>query len=158
MADESRDRQSSGDDRPAFGWANARRRLGAEGAKQSGPGEPPAAPQPPAQENARLRPSGQLQRPMPQGRTWGEVESIAPPPGIPGQPRMSAVRTSPGAPAEPPGSRELQRPEPMRPAPRPVESLGGAKGANPQAEAAKIRLHELLIEELEHGALEGLAP
>jgi len=28
---------------------------------------------------------------------------------------------------------------------------------NPQAEAAKIRLHELLIEELEHGALEGLA-
>ncbi|OAI43558.1 hypothetical protein AYO38_10635 [bacterium SCGC AG-212-C10] len=29
---------------------------------------------------------------------------------------------------------------------------------NPQVEAAKIRLHELLIEELEHGALEGLAP
>jgi pilus assembly protein CpaF len=35
-------------------------------------------------------------------------------------------------------------------------SLRGAP--NPQAEAAKIRLHELLIEELEHGALEGLAP
>jgi len=35
---------------------------------------------------------------------------------------------------------------------------GGPRDArgNPQIEAAKIRLHELLIEELEHGSLEGL--
>ena len=50
----------------------------------------------------------------------------------------------------------------LRAAPQAAASAGaggGAKGApNPQAEAAKIRLHELLIEELEHGALEGLAP
>jgi pilus assembly protein CpaF len=38
--------------------------------------------------------------------------------------------------------------------------VGNAReqAVNAQAEAAKIRLHELLIEELEHGALEGLAP
>jgi pilus assembly protein CpaF len=49
------------------------------------------------------------------------------------------------------------RGEPLRPLARTAEAAG-VKGANPQAEAAKIRLHELLIEELEHGALEGLAP
>ncbi len=72
---------------------------------------------------------------------------------------MSALRSGPAPEPVPAAQRgEVQRPEPMRPAPRPVEALGGAKGANPAAEAAKIRLHELLIEELEHGALEGLAP
>ena len=39
---------------------------------------------------------------------------------------------------------------------RPAEAAGSR--ANPQAEAAKIRLHELLIDELEHGTLENLAP
>ncbi len=78
---------------------------------------------------------------------------------------MSALRNAAAAsgptPAPAPRRAEPQsRPEPMRPAPRAVEaSAGGAsRTANPQAEAAKIRLHELLIEELEHGALEGLAP
>lgn len=160
MADDSRDRQPSEDERPAFGWSNARRRLGADGNRPNADAESGGNPPPPAGDASRLRPSGQLQRPAPQGRSWGDVESIAPtPPGIPGQPRLSAVRA--GAPApqpEQPASRELQRPEPMRPAARQIESLAGGKGANPQAEAAKIRLHELLIEELEHGALEGLAP
>ncbi|MBE0609892.1 MAG: CpaF family protein [Dehalococcoidia bacterium] len=48
------------------------------------------------------------------------------------------------------------RTAPSTAAPTVTGSLKG--GPNPQAEAAKIRLHELLIEELEHGALEGLAP
>ena len=66
-----------------------------------------------------------------------------------------------GTPA--PDSERLEPPQrTLRAAPQAAASAGaggGAKGApNPQAEAAKIRLHELLIEELEHGALEGLAP
>ncbi|MBA4180701.1 MAG: type II secretion system protein E [Anaerolinea sp.] len=38
------------------------------------------------------------------------------------------------------------------------EASGGGTRNNPLAEAAKIRLHELLIEELEHGTLETLPP
>ncbi len=169
MADDLRDRRASGDDdRPAFGWSGARRRLGGEPEPDRN-GAPPPAPADasvPPNEAGRLRPSGQLQRPAPQGRSWGDVEAVPPPPpGIPGQARMSALRNAAAAsgptPAPAPRRAEPQsRPEPMRPAPRAVEaSAGGAsRTANPQAEAAKIRLHELLIEELEHGALEGLAP
>jgi len=162
MADDLR--KASGDDeRPAFGWSGARRRLGGEPPAQPAGGpapEGPSAQLPPGQETARLRPSGQLQRPAPQGRSWGDVESVPPPPpGIPGQARMSALRNA-GAPVPPPAEARPEvpaRPEPIRPAARVADAATG-KGANPQAEAAKIRLHELLIEELEHGALEGLAP
>ncbi len=161
MADDTRDRPpSEEEERPAFGWSGARRRLGADPAR-------PAPESPPSgaadnQEMGRLRPSGQLQRPAPQGRSWGDVEQVpATLPGLPGQSRMSAHRNSLSSPvpsqeAAPRG--ETARSEPARAMARPADSFAGANGGNAQAEAAKIRLHELLIEELEHGALEGLAP
>ncbi|WP_343394861.1 CpaF family protein [Candidatus Amarobacter glycogenicus] len=166
MADDFRERRASGDDeRPAFGWSGARRRLA--GDQAAGPPQPAdsneESPPPSGEQTARLRPSGQLQRPAPQGRSWGDVEAVPPPPpGIPGQARMSALRNA-GAQQPQQPAPATQRPEaPARPEPmrleRRIEAVSGAKGANTQAEAAKIRLHELLIEELEHGALEGLAP
>ena len=159
MADDFRERRASGDDeRPAFGWSGARRRLGGEpNVRPEGDAAPPPAEQPREDGTDRLKPSGQLQRPAPQGRTWGDVEAVPPPPpGIPGQQRMSSMRTVPQASPAAPETREAPA-RPERPTAR-VEAITGGKGANPQAEAAKIRLHELLIEELEHGALEGLAP
>ena len=168
MADDFRERRAAGDDeRPAFGWSGARRRLaGEQGSPPAGDAQAPQDQAPPhGEQTARLRPSGQLQRPAPQGRSWGDVEAVPPPPpGIPGQARMSALRgggaAAPQQPAPAPAPQRPEaaaRPEPVR-LERRVEAVGAAKGANAQAEAAKIRLHELLIEELEHGALEGLAP
>jgi pilus assembly protein CpaF len=161
MAEDFRDRPAE-DDKPAFGWSGARRRLGGDPNPRLAP-EPGDAPERlRAQEQTPLRPSGQLQRPAPQGRNWGDVESVPPtPPGIPGQQRLSALRTgmspSPAQEQAPVAPSKQLRGEPLRPLARTAEAAG-VKGANPQAEAAKIRLHELLIEELEHGALEGLAP
>lgn len=166
MSDDLRDRRAAGgDERQPFGWAGARRRLGDQpGASQAenpapagGGAEDPAEP-------PKLRPSGQLGRPLPQGRRWGDVEQVPPPPpGIPGQSRLSGLR--PGA---PPASAPPPEPARMEPPQRPTRVAANPGAAatpvslrgtpNPQAEAAKIRLHELLIEELEHGALEGLAP
>src|SRR5512139_430893 len=154
MADDFRERRAAGDDeRPPFGWPAGRRRPGDPAAAQpAAEGRERPADAPPAADQAnRLRPSGQLQRSAPQGRSWGSGEA-PPPPGIPGQARISALRQSQqaaaAAAAEAP-ARTTDRTQ--------VEVAAGQKG-NPQAEAAKIRLHELLIEELEHGALEGLAP
>lgn len=166
MSDDLRDRRAAGgDERQPFGWAGARRRLGdqpgaspAENAAPAG-GSADAPAEPP-----KLRPSGQLGRPPVQGRRWGEVEQVPPPPpGIPGQPRFSGLRSG-TQPVPAPGPEPARMEPPQRPAraavsagaPATPVSLRGAP--NPQAEAAKIRLHELLIEELEHGALEGLAP
>ncbi|MGK2964117.1 MAG: CpaF family protein, partial [Tepidiformaceae bacterium] len=56
-------------------------------------------------------------------------------------------------PAAPSGPLAPQRPPSQVRGPRDSVTKG-----NPQAEAAKLRLHELLIEELEHGALDGLQP
>ncbi len=166
MSDDLRDRRASGDDgRQPFGWAGARRRMGEQSLPPAPEGQAPAGEgQPPPLEPPKLRPSGQLGRPSVQGRTWGDVEQVPPPPpGIPGQPRMSGMR--PGAaptPAPAPEPARAEAPQrPVRTAPNTAapSALGATKGTpNPQAEAAKIRLHELLIEELEHGALEGLAP
>src|SRR6188508_1967689 len=93
--------------------------------------------------------SGARRRPEPEPNARPEDAAAVPPPppGIPGQQRMSSMRNA--APVVPsPETREAPaRPEPMRPAAR-VEAITGGKGANPQAEVAKIRLHELLIEEL----------
>jgi pilus assembly protein CpaF len=54
-----------------------------------------------------------------------------------------------------PGPDQEAVPAARRRAPTPPHD---ALKGNPQAEATKTRLHELLIEELEHGALEGLDP
>ncbi len=165
MSDDFRERKAAGDeDRQPFGWAGARRRLSGDPGR---PGEPEASAgaEPAPGDGMKLRPSGQLGRAQQPGRRWGEVESVPaqaappPPPGIPGQNRPSALRPQ-GANAA--AGETAARPEaPQRPV-RPVPQVGtGAsrdQAVNAQAEAAKIRLHELLIEELEHGALEGLAP
>ena len=108
MADDFRERRASGDDeRPAFGWSGARRRLA--GDQAAGPPQPAdsneESPPPSGEQTARLRPSGQLQRPAPQGRSWGDVEAVPPPPpGIPGQARMSALRNA--------GAQQPQQPAP----------------------------------------------
>jgi len=159
MADDPLDRKASGDDeRRAFGWGAARRRLGGEAT-----GEPTPRPEPSGQPEAsdgRLRPSGQFQRSQPPGRRWGEVESLGatppPPPGIPGANRGPGARPAGLPPAAP---QQAAAAPAETPGPR-VPGGAGPRVAtvNVQAEQAKIRLHELLIEELEHGALEGLAP
>ncbi len=167
MSDDLRDRRAAGDDeRQPFGWAGARRRMGEHAGAQQPDGQLPPT-DPPRQaddEPPKLRPSGQLGRQPAVGRRWGDVEQVPPPPpGIPGQARMSGVRTGPGplpaAAPEPPRTEAPQRPMRTAPTAAVPTATGSLKGGpNPQAEAAKIRLHELLIEELEHGALEGLAP
>ena len=166
MSDELRDRRASGDEsRQPFGWAGARRRMGGQPEpEKAGDPVPGAANEPSAPGLApKLRPSGQLGGQPAQGKRWGEIESVTPPPpGLPGQQRISALRGASGGAPAPNQERMEQQPRTLRPAPQtaPSANAPGAQrdAANPAAEAAKIRLHELLIEELEHGALEGLAP
>jgi pilus assembly protein CpaF len=125
------------------------------------PGGPAAA----SGEPPRLRPSGQFASNA--RRTWGDASEAAA-----ARPQASAaaapppVRTSP-APLRPgPVATDAAQPVapddgPAIPRRRPIENKAGAdpnNRTNPLAEATKIRLHELLIEELEHGSLEGLAP
>ena len=126
------------------------------------PGQVPDLPPPPAgarapagdpgAEPVRLRPSGQLAQPR---RGWGipeELEqrnhrlpadtSIAPGPGLL-RPERPAPAPQPSTPVAMPARRRADQ-----------DTLRG----NPTAEATRIRLHELLIEELEHGTLENLPP
>ena len=164
MSEDFRERKAAGDeDRQPFGWAGARRRLSGDPARPAEQGDEPRAEGAPG-EGMKLRPSGQLGRAQQPGRRWGEVESVPqaappPPPGIQGQNRPSALRP---ASVPPPGADAPARAEapqrPMRPTPPAAVGAAREQAVNAQAEAAKIRLHELLIEELEHGALEGLAP
>lgn len=153
MAENSDERDTApGEGRP-FGWAAARRRPLGNGPEplprpvDAAPPNPPRLqPVPPG--DGRLRPSRQA--PMPPAGRWNTGEASPPPP--------------PGATAPAP----QQRPA-ILPAARPVAAADAdaarrqrpaepvARG-NPQIEQAKIRLHELLIEELEHGSLEGLDP
>lgn len=166
MPDDFRDRRAAGDEeRPAFGWG-ARRRILPGGPSDGPRAQPPrgsdeTTPPPGNPEALKLRPSGQFGAARGSGRPWGQVEPATPPtpPGIPGQGRSGGLLRSGGSqqagpPAEPPVGPPLR---PVRPVQ--VDAPGGrAQGVNAVAEATKIRLHELLIEELEHGALEGLAP
>lgn len=163
MSDDFRERRAAGDDeRQPFGWANARRRLAGDPGRNDQPtGQAPE--QPPAGDGMKLRPSGQLGRSQQPARRWGEAESAPtpPPPGIPGQNRTSALRAQGATPAaneQPATPRQDAPARPIRPAAQPGAANVREQAVNAQAEAAKIRLHELLIEELEHGALEGLAP
>ena len=97
---------------------------------------------------------------MPSRQRWGAAddlgrpESDAPQGGGDGAPRL--LRAS-GAVAPVAQGETAPAPVDMARRREPVAANPAARG-NPQAEAAKIRLHELLIEELEHGALEGMAP
>ncbi len=120
------------------------------------PDGPPNGAEPP-----RLRPSGQFGGTS--RRSWGEAAeaaaarpqaSTAPPPV-----RMGPTPLRPGIPTADPASAPTDD-GPAIPRRRPIEGRAGdaSARANPQAEETKIRLHELLIEELEHGSLEGLEP
>jgi len=131
-----------GNDNRELGWAAARRRLG--GAAPDGATNDANTP-------LRLRPSTQFARPQ---RTWG-IGDERMEPGNPAA-REPAAAVPPAAPAQPPAP---ARPEPAELRRRPpVTPVTEAGRANPQLEAAKTRLHELLIEELEQGSLEGLEP
>ncbi len=130
----------------SFGWAGARRRLsGGEGA--SGENRDPL----------KLRPSSNFQRPQ---RRWGvgtepPVQEANPAPA--GNTAPAAQPAQPPAPGRPPV--ELRQPRAAAPVAPPTPVNAGAPArANPQTEAAKIRLHELLIEEMEQGSLDGLDP
>jgi len=132
-----------GNDNRELGWAAARRRLGG-GAAPDGATNDVNTP-------LRLRPSTQFARPQ---RTWG-IGDERMEPGNPAAREPAAAAPSP-APAQPaPPAR--QEPAELRRRP-PVTPVTEAGRANPQLEAAKTRLHELLIEELEQGSLEGLEP
>ncbi len=136
--------QDSNEREGEFGFSEARRRLFAENSTEKGPapqGEEPAPPPSP-----KLRPSGQLTSFR---RRWDTppTDGTAAP-AMRDESRPEAPRPTPPQPA---GDTRPGRTTPIR---NPHEAVKG----NPQAEATKIRLHELLIEELEHGSLEGLEP
>ncbi len=155
-----------------FGWSSARRRLGApppeagqeEDATESEPlplprrpGAPSAQPDGAERPQARLKPSGQLTS-APGRWSIGEEGSAATARVQPGQaPQQRPAMLRPTAAPTSAADEPMTMPQRRRP-----DGRGGAadagRGANPQADAAKQRLHELLIEELEHGTLEKLPP
>jgi pilus assembly protein CpaF len=153
MADEeSQEQRAAGDGERPFGWSGIRRRLNAAGA-----GDP--LPATSAPEAPKLRPTGQLHGDR---RRWGQTLPMAPlvPESNGDGPDDGFVPAPAGQAPEPASSPPLREVPPVTPRRRPPELRTTATGltkGNPQAEAAKIRLHELLIEELEHGALDGLA-
>ncbi len=158
MSDERRERQDGEEEGRVFGWSGARKRLGMPGTEPQQPRTdgntaPKARPEP---ERPKLRPSGQLGNAR---GAWNLQEATAAPaPAAPDDGhRPTILRPTPAA--QPPEARGDGEPAPA-PAPRrqrqdPTQDLSKT---NPQADATKVRLHELLIEELEHGALEGLDP
>ncbi|MGI8927507.1 MAG: CpaF family protein [Tepidiformaceae bacterium] len=127
-----------------FGWASERRAPPVDEGSLA-----PAV----QDEGAKLRPSGQL---APIRGRWSVGEEPAPavPANAPPlQSRPTPLRLEPAAAARPTADEApLQRRRPGDP-----RAHDDSRGT-PQTDAAKLRLHELLIEELEHGALEGLAP
>ena len=154
MAEDQGEQPSRSDPSQAFGWSNVRRRLGSgDATARSLEGAENGAS--PDGEGPRLRPSGQFGNAATPRRSWGHGDENAPPPSTPpaeGDQRPTLLRPVP-APVVP-GAVQQEAPALARR--RPAEAPGNR--ANPQAEAAKIRLHELLIDELEHGTLENLAP
>ncbi len=136
----------------SFGWAGAKRRLSAGG--EQGDAE--------SRDPLKLRPSSQFQRPQ---RRWGvgtelpaaDQPATQPPPAPVGNtaPAARPESPAPGAGRPPAEIRELRQ---SRTAPLNPAVQGPSTRSNPQAEQAKIRLHELLIEEMEQGSLEGLEP
>jgi pilus assembly protein CpaF len=158
VSDGKPDRNTPEEESKVFGWSGARKRLGMPGAEAAPPpthGNLAARPET-AHERPKLRPSGQLGNAR---GNWGLQESVPVPAPRPesdsGEHRPTLLKPAPTS--EPPA-----QPEGGEPAPTPrrqrQETAHDLTKGNPQAEATKIRLHELLIEELEHGALEGLDP
>jgi len=142
-----------------FDWPRQRRVL----PENRLPAEADGPERPPRSEPGKLRPSGQFGQSR---RRWGKGVDLPPAPGEAeegeggGAPSPAMLRPTPGG-AGPLGGSPDAGLQPIA-APRPQTEVRMAvdmvtKG-NPQAEATKIRLHELLIDELEHGALENLAP
>ena len=166
----------------SFGWSAARRRLapgseavpglpaddtvpGGSSANAGGnvPFRPAGGPSQPAPLRAAnstapspLRPSGQFG--ATNRRSWGDVEEVAtrPATAVGGTNRGVPAPLRPEPTTAPGQSDEAPAVMPRRSAAR-AAAHDAAKG-NPQLETTKIRLHELLIEELEHGSLEGLPP
>jgi pilus assembly protein CpaF len=163
MAEDRTDDTRPPEPDPRF-WSGIRRRLdGGEAtarALDAMPGmdefpasTPPPPGIPPSPDAVRLRPSGQFGSRNLDRRSWGGVEE--PPPAAPApspEVQRPGLRTVPAAPVPEQGDHAVQHPR------RKGHDPHGQGRANPLAEAAKIRLHELLIEELEHGSLENLAP
>ncbi len=120
------------------------------------PNRPPSQ-QPPLQRSSQpgptpLRPSGQFGASQARRGGWGEVEDV---PRAPAPPAPAA--NQPGPAPRPPATLRSEPAEPPRRRAEPNRAPADPR-SNPAADAAKIRLHELLIEELEHGTLEGLEP
>ncbi|MCC6381990.1 MAG: CpaF family protein [Dehalococcoidia bacterium] len=150
MAEES-ERRNPPEEGRLFVCSGARRRLGplpADARRAEGP-ESAAAQAPAAAPQARLRPSGQL---APTRGSWGvEQDPVGrtAPAAAPAALHGAPAQAKPVAPADD-GPPILRRRAEAR-----QHQLGAA---NPVAEATKVRLHELLIEELEHGSLDNLPP
>ncbi|MEX0781450.1 MAG: ATPase, T2SS/T4P/T4SS family [Dehalococcoidia bacterium] len=154
MSDEQSKPQDREEDGRVFGWSGARKRLGMPGAEPNlpptqGNTAPKAAPEP---DRPKLRPSGQLGNAR---GNWNLQEATPMPAAAEGAEdnRPTLMRPTPGTRPAAEGEQPQPAPAPRRQRQDPQADL--TKG-NPQAESTKIRLHELLIEELEHGALEGL--
>lgn len=132
----------------SFGWAGARRRLGGGGEAANNEGRDPL----------KLRPSSNFQRPQ---RRWGVGTDLPtsdagqpPAPATAGNTAPAPQPATPPPPSRPPV--ELRQSRAAAAAPISPAGGGAPQRANPQIEAAKIRLHELLIEEMEQGSLDGL--
>jgi pilus assembly protein CpaF len=153
VSDERTEGREGADEGRVFGWSGARKRLSMPGAENAHPTQGNTAQKPDVEpDRPRLRPSGQLGNAR---GSWNLQEATP-------------------ATARPAEDADGHRPTLLRPAPTVQPANEGEQPAaavprrqrqdpaydptkgNPQAEATKIRLHELLIEELEHGALEGL--
>ena len=162
MADENERKEANPESARLFGWSSSRRRLGAP--------LPPAsvgtaalqreAPPPPTplSEN-RLKPSGNF---SPVRSHW-TTSAPAAAPSAPAGPAPAEPAPAPAAPARP----NLLRAVTPAPAEEAAATPGRRRGGDrfdaaarntAQADAAKLRLHELLIEELELGTLERLPP
>jgi pilus assembly protein CpaF len=156
--------------RNAFGWSEERRRMLASRLGQPKVAPPPGPESAPPEASARLQPPPapmplRRSQPAPLSRDWGQ-------PAPPRQPAEAAAPPAAPAPLRPApeGWTRRQQGAAQGPLPEAPEGPGLRRPAgtaarqadptrgNPQAEAAKIRLHELLIEELDHGSLEGLEP
>ncbi|MEO9255463.1 MAG: ATPase, T2SS/T4P/T4SS family [Tepidiformaceae bacterium] len=151
MAEEPIDRRNPTENGQPFGWGAARRRM-------SGP-ENIARPEAAPGATPRLRPSGQFGGTAAR-RGWGDAEEVAA--SRPAQTTAAPADRTPtplptGNAAPPPANHEAPAGPRRRPAEARITTDQAARG-NPQTEATKIKLHELLIEELEHGSLEGMPP
>ena len=140
-AEEQPDGNEADQSKQDFGWSATRKRLAGNA------GDAPNPPRGAGRAPRKLRPS----RHDDNERAWGlaKEEPAAAPPA----PATDEV------PAQAEAEREKPQPRAGTPAGPSGRRPGGCAGSGAQQnEAAKTRLHELLIEELEHGALDGLAP